>query len=261
MMPSASPPSLLPERWFPTRKPLPDARLRLFCVPFAGGTVAAFNGWSALLPPGVELCAVQLPGRERRLMEKPFDDLTALVDTLLPLMEPLLDRPFALFGYSMGARINLELARRLQARGGRQPVGLFMAASISPHVRDSEPIHHLPHDAFVAELRRYDGTPEEVLRHKELLELVVPTLRADFALAWWESGQQPIPVDAPISVMGATHDGHVPTEKLTSWRSQTRSNDFQVRTFPGGHFFLRQQQAALLSAIAADLTRWMQSPA
>ncbi|MCE9671373.1 alpha/beta fold hydrolase [Myxococcus stipitatus] len=260
-MSSAPSPSLLPERWFPTRKPLPDARLRLFCFPYAGGSASVFNGWAPLLPPGVEPCAVQLPGRERRLMEKPFDNLATLIDTLLSLMEPLMDRPFAVFGYSMGARIGLELARRLQARGGRQPVGLVMAASVSPHVREGEPIHTLPHDAFIAALRRYDGTPEEVLQHKELLELVVPTLRADFALAWWEVGQPAIPVDTPISVMGATHDAHVPVEKLESWRSQTRSGDFQVRTFPGGHFFLRQQQAALLSAIGADLTRWMQSAA
>ncbi|QDE68568.1 thioesterase [Myxococcus xanthus] len=246
-----------PDRWFPTRKPLTDPRLRLFCLPYAGGSVAIYNQWSQGLPAGVELCPVQLPGRERRLSEKPIGSLPALVDALLPAIAPLLDRPFAFFGYSMGARISLELARRLQARNGPRPVGLFLGAAGPPSVNTREPIHHLPEPEFIAQLRRYDGTPEEIFQHRELLELVLPMLRADFGIAFTEDGPQPAKLEVPISVVGSPEDKHVPTANLERWRDETRSEDVRVRLFPGGHFFIKSQRDALLAHISEDLNRWM----
>ncbi|WP_163988742.1 thioesterase II family protein [Pyxidicoccus caerfyrddinensis] len=257
-MPSPTPPSPnSPDRWFPTRKPLTEPRMRLFCFPFAGGSAAIYNAWGAGMPVGVELCAVQLPGRERRLMEKPIDSLPALVDALLPVLAPLLDRPFAFFGYSMGSRISLELTRRLHVRNGPMPRGLMLAAAGPPRENDREPIHHLPEAEFIANLRKYDGTPEEILQHRELLELLLPTLRADFALAWWENGNHPVKLDVPISAMGAVGDAHVPVAKLETWREETSNADFRVRHFPGGHFFIRQHQDAILTAVREDLARWM----
>ncbi|MFP2926148.1 thioesterase II family protein [Pyxidicoccus sp. 3LG] len=257
MRSATSPSPNSPDRWFPTRKPLPDPRMRLFCLPFAGGSAAIYNGWGANLPVGVELCAVQLPGRERRLMEKPIDNLPALVDALLPVLAPLLDRPFAFFGYSMGSRISLELTRRLKVRNGPMPRGLLLGAAGPPRENDREPIHHLPEAEFIAHLRKYDGTPEEILQHRELLELLLPTLRADFALAWWENGNHAVKLDVPISAFGAVDDKHVPVEKLERWREETSSEDFRVRHFDGGHFFIRQKQDALLTAVREDLQRWM----
>jgi medium-chain acyl-[acyl-carrier-protein] hydrolase len=257
MRSATSPSPTSPDRWFPTRKPLTDPRMRLFCFPFAGGSAAIYNAWGAGMPAGVELCAVQLPGRERRLMEKPFDNLPALVDALLPVLAPLLDRPFAFFGYSMGTRISLEVTRRLRVRNGPMPRGLMMAASTPPSVNERTPIHHLPEAEFIAKLRQYDGTPEEILQHRELLELLLPTLRADFALAWWEDGNHAVKLDVPISAMGAVADEHVPLAKLERWQDETLSTDFRVRHFPGGHFFIRQQQAEILAAVREDLERWM----
>jgi len=253
----SAPPPNAPDRWFPTRKPLTAPRMRLFCFPFAGGSAAIYNAWGAGMPAGVELCPVQLPGRERRLMEKPLDNLPALVDALLPALAPLLDRPFAFFGYSMGSRISLEVTRRLHVRNGPMPQGLMMAAATPPRENEREPIHHLPEAEFIAHLRKYGGTPEEILQHRELLELLLPTLRADFALAWWEDGKHAVKLDVPISVMGALDDAHVPVAKLERWREETRSDDFRVRHFPGGHFFIRQQLDAILSAVREDLERWM----
>ncbi|WP_426751945.1 thioesterase II family protein [Myxococcus sp. Y35] len=255
--PSSSPHA--PDRWFPTRKPLTAPRARLFCLPFAGGSVAIYHSWSQGLPAGVELCPIQLPGRERRLSEKPIDSLPVLVDMLLPVLAPLLDRPFAFFGYSMGARISLELARRLQARSGPRPLGLFLGAAGPPAVNTREPIHHLPEDQFIAQLRRYDGTPEELFNHRELLDLVLPTLRADFALAFTENGHQPPKLEVPISVMGSPEDKHVPTANLERWRDETTHEDVRVRLFPGGHFFIKPQRDAILANVSEDLTRWLGS--
>jgi len=260
-MRSATPPSpSSPDRWFPTRKVLPNPRMRLFCFPFAGGSASIYNAWGAGMPAGVELCAVQLPGRERRLMDKPIDNMAALMDALLPALAPLLDVPFAFFGYSMGARISLELTRRLQLRNGPMPRGLMLVAAGPPRDNERDPIHHLSDAEFIARLRKYDGTPEEIFQHRELLELLLPTLRADFALAWWENGNHPVKLDVPISAMGAVGDEHVPVAKLEGWREETRSPDFRVRHFPGGHFFIRQQQEALVAAVREDLQRWMAGP-
>ncbi|AKQ66527.1 thioesterase domain protein [Myxococcus hansupus] len=245
-----------PDRWFPTRKPLTDPRVRLFCFPFAGGSVAIYNTWAQGLPAGVELCPVQLPGRERRLSEKPIDNLPALLDALLPALAPLLDRPFAFFGYSMGARISLELARRLQARNGPRPLGLFLGAAGPPVINTREPIHLLPEPQFIEALRRYDGTPEEIFKHRELLELVLPMLRADFAIAFTENGAQPAKLSVPLSVIGSPEDKHVPTENLERWRDETTSEDVRVRLFPGGHFFIKSQRDAILANVREDLARW-----
>jgi len=247
----------LPDRWFPTRKPLTSPRMRLFCLPYAGGSVAIYNSWSQSLPAGVELCPVQLPGRERRLSEKPFDSLPALLDALLPVLAPLLDRPFAFFGYSMGARICLELSRRLQARNGPRPLGLFLGAAGPPSLNTREPIHHLPEEQFIAQLRRYDGTPEEIFKHRELLELVLPMLRADFAIAFTENGTEPPKLEVPISVIGSPEDKHVPTENLEGWRDETTHADVRVRLFPGGHFFIKSQRDAIVAHIGEELTRWL----
>ncbi|NOJ96169.1 thioesterase [Corallococcus sp. CA049B] len=253
-MASASPPVL--DRWFPSRKPLPEPRLRLFCLPFAGGSAAIYQPWSMALPTGVELCAVQLPGRERRLMEPAMKSLPALMDVLMPALTPLMDRPFALFGYSMGARIGLEVARTLKRQGGPKPLGFIAAAAPPPSHNDREPIHTLDDPGFIAKLREYDGTPEEVLQHKELLELILPTLRADFALAWSENGKDTAPLDIPLSVYAGKGDKHVGLDTMEHWREESTA-DVRIRHFEGGHFFIRTHGPPVLAAVREDLTRWM----
>jgi medium-chain acyl-[acyl-carrier-protein] hydrolase len=247
------PPAPLPVNpWLPFRKPHPGAKLRLFCLPFAGGSAAAFHGWSTALPAEVELCAVQLPGRERRFLEPAFRQMPPLLDALEPALAPLLDRPFVFFGYSMGTRIALALTQRWQARGAPLPLGLVMAAAGTPHF--SRPSREELDDArFIELLRSYEGTPPEVFAHRELLEMVLPTLRADFALA--DAVLPSSPVSCPLSAWSGTEDPHVPPEKLERWRELT-SGEFRTRLFPGKHFFLRTARDALLASLTEELTRW-----
>jgi surfactin synthase thioesterase subunit len=188
-------------------------------------------------------------------MEPPIKDLPTLLSTLLPVMMPLLDKPFVLLGYSMGARIALELARRLHLQNGPKPRGLIVAAAPPPAANDREPMHLLDDAHFIEKLRSYEGTPEEILQNRELLELVVPTLRADFALAWWENGAQAVKLDLPLSVLGGTGDKHVTPGTLERWRDET-SGEVRMREFPGGHFFIRTHPAPVLAAVREDLGRW-----
>ena len=238
--------------WFPTRQPNPNARLRVFCFPFAGGGASVYNGWGAALPAGVELVSVQLPGRERRIMEKPFRQIPSLLDALEPVLAPLLDKPFVFFGYSMGTRVALALTQRWQSRGAPLPLGMVVAAAGAPH-RARESRDELDDAAFIELLRKYEGTPAEVFAHKELLEMVMPMLRADFSIA--DSVLPALPVRCPITAFGSHTDSHVPMPELERW-SELTTSDFRSRHFPGTHFFLRTAREQLLAALREELVRW-----
>ncbi len=158
------------------------ARARLFCLAHAGGGASFFRPWAAALPSHIELCAVQLPGREQRFAEPCFEALEPLLDALIPALTPLFDWPFALFGHSLGALVAFELARRLEA-AGTPPLGLAASAFRAPHLPAERRLSELPDTEFVAEIAGLGGMPGELLDHPELLETILPALRADFAIA------------------------------------------------------------------------------
>jgi surfactin synthase thioesterase subunit len=242
------------------RPPSRSAAVRLFCLPFAGGGASAYHGWVGALPPAVDVCPVQPPGRETRRDEPPIPALGRLVEALADELLPHLDAPFALFGHSMGGLIGFELARHLRRRHGPSPVRLFVSAHRAPHLPGHErQLHRLPTAALVEELHRLKGTPEAVFRYPELLELVLPVLRADFALCETYRYFPDQPLDCPISAFGGTEDPRVGPALLAAWGFQTRAA-FELRLFGGDHFYLRPHQAALLEAIGADLAPHLGPP-
>jgi medium-chain acyl-[acyl-carrier-protein] hydrolase len=225
----------------------------LFCFPYAGGAASVFRNWSDGLPADVELCPVQLPGRGTRLMELPFSRLSLLVEALAEAILPLLDKPFAFFGHSLGSLVSFELARELRAKHQARPVRLFVSAGPAPQIpHRGLPIHNLPEREFAAELRRLNGTPAELLDHRELMDIVIPSLRADFAL--YESYRYLAgpPLNCPISTFGGLSDQKVSHRDLEAWRDQTTVS-FSIRMFPGDHFFLKTTQPQLLRALSQEL--------
>lgn len=241
--------------WLQYRVVRPQARLRLFCFPYAGGSAAIFRNWSEYLPVEIEVCPVQLPGRERRLMEKPFCQLDELIMPLTQALLPYLDRPYAFFGHSMGGLISFELTRALRRQGyPHAPTRLCVSGRRAPQIPDPDPpTYHLPEEDFIAELRRLQGTPEEVLQNKELLHILLPLLRADFELCETYQYRQESTLTCPISAFGGTKDLEVSRAEVTAWQAQTRGK-FKLRFFVGDHFFLHEQQLSLLSALAYDLS-------
>jgi medium-chain acyl-[acyl-carrier-protein] hydrolase len=242
-----------PDRWITRPRPLPRARLRLFCLPHAGGGASAFRGWADVLPADVEVCPVQLPGRENRIAEPAFDRLEPLVEALADAIDGYLDRPFALFGHSNGALMAFELSRTLRARGRPGPAHLFASGRRAPDLpADSDPIHALPEAELLGELQRLGGLPPQLLEHRELLELLVPLLRADVAIHETYHFSEQAPLDCPITAYGGVADPKVSRAQLEAW-GRHGAPPFTVRMVPGGHFYLQDDRAATLRTLSSDL--------
>jgi len=242
--------------WIRCPKPRPDARVRLFCIPHAGGGAATFRLWQDQLPGDVEVRAIQLPGRENRLLEKPFTEVETIVEELSLLIRPDLDRTYAVFGHSMGALIAFELIRQLRLHGAELPEVLLASGYRAPQVRlPGAPIHLLPNSEFLEEVqRRYDAVPREALENAELMELLLPTLRADIAVCDSYVYRDDDPLPLPIVALGGEHDGQVGVRDLEAWKEQT-SGSFGVQQFPGDHFYLQTAQEALLARVSAELAK------
>ena len=240
--------------WVRISKPNPEARLRLFCFPYAGGAASIYRTWPQSLPAEIEVCAVQLPGRENRLRERAFTNLVALVQALLPPLLPYLDKPFALFGHSMGALIAYELTRQLQPYS-QTPTHLLVSGRRGPMLPETEALlHTLPSDvAFLAELqRRYGNLPAVLFEDAELRALFTPLLRADLTLVETYPSITKTALPCPVVALGGEADPRVSYTELAAWQALTQA-DFALHTFPGGHFYLNEQVQLLLSTIAGYL--------
>ncbi len=243
------------QTWFAVPRPVLQPSLRLFCFPFAGGGARVYSTWPDHLPREVELCAVQLPGRERRFNESPYSRLTDLVRDLAPVLVPHTDVPYAFFGHSMGALVAFTLARELRRMNVPGPELLMVSGSRAPQRPDPDPpIHALPDDEFLLELRELNGTPEEVLRNDELLQLLLPVLRADFAACETYEYVPEAPLSCPIVAFGGIDDAEVPQEAVAAWSEQT-TRACSLQMFPGDHFYLLDQSAVLLQEISRQLVR------
>ena len=235
--------------WFICRKPNPNAYVRLFCFPFAGGGASIYRQWPDLLPSYIEVWAIQLPGRERRMREAPFTRLTSLVNTLAQEIRPYLDMPFVFFGHSMGALISFELTRELYRQQAALPLHLFVSGRRAPQMpQRTKEMHRLPDAQFVDELRNYNGTPEAVLQNKELMELFLPLLRADFAVNETYTYQPEPLLDCPLTAFGGWQDKTVNHYEVAAWQEQT-SSKFKLHMLPGGHFFIQSQQKQLFQLL------------
>jgi surfactin synthase thioesterase subunit len=239
--------------WVVPFRPTPDARLRLFCFSYAGGGASVFRSWPDLLPADVDVCGIALPGREARLGEPAYRRLPPLVSSLAEAMAPLLDREFVFFGHSMGALVAFELARELRRVIGREPARLLLAAFRAPQLPDPNiPIHHLPDEVLKIVLQT-EGTSPDILRHDELMQAILPMLRADLELCHTYEHVPGEPLACPISVFGGEGDVRVRPADLEQWRCHTTA-EFDVTILPGSHFFLHSARDLLLATVQQKLS-------
>jgi len=245
-----------PTPWFNCAKPDSQARLRLFCFPYAGGGAAIYRGWENYLPPGLEVWPVQPPGRGSRFKETAFASMDSLVEAAAVAIEPFLDLPLALFGHSVGAFASFEMAHLLRAKFGVGVRHLFVSGARGPHLpRNRHSIHDLAEEEFITELRTLNGTPHEVLENPDLMKMISGTLRADFAIAetYLASLERP-PLNCPITVFGGLEDTLVSKEDLEAWKLHT-TGPFELWQLPGDHFFIHSSDTLVLQILSRELTR------
>ncbi|MFC6082821.1 thioesterase II family protein [Sphaerisporangium aureirubrum] len=240
-------------------QPRPDAEVRLFCFAHAGGGAALFRRWEDHLAPGVDVCPVVLPGREGRLRETPYDRMDELITPLTEALRPYADRPYALFGHSMGSAVAWEVARSLTPGQG-EPVLLFVSGRRAPHLPTTRRrFSDLSEDDLLVEMGNLNGTPTEVLDQPGLLDVFLPTLRADFTL---NEHYTPLPgpdLTCPISALLGDADPEVDPDEIAAWHDTTKGG-FTLRVFPGDHFYLKGPRPEVLDAIQEDLDRALLSP-
>jgi len=223
--------------------------LRLFCFPYAGGGAAAFRTWPGFLPDTVELCGVQPPGRENRIGEAPIADVHSLVLRLLPSLVPWFDKPFIFYGHSTGALVAFEMIRELRRQQITLPRHLIVSAARAPHIPEPSPLHHLPKEAFIHELRRFSGTPEAVLENRELMEIYMPILRADLAIEEKYTLKEETPINIPITAIYGSEDDEAPKSVMAPWERYT-TDSFELIGLQGGHFFINSAMEAFLSCLS-----------
>ncbi len=242
--------------WFRCAENRPWASMRLFCLPHAGGSAVFYRSWAKEISPAVEVHAVQYPGRADRIADAMIDDAHRLARLVAGAMAPLLDRPAALFGHSMGAVLAYEVARLLQERDSA-PVHVFASGARPPHDRGGDRVADKDDDELVAEMVKLGGSDAEALRDPELRELVLPYVRNDFRLiegyAHRAAGTR---LAVPVTAIIGDDDPHVTEEQAARWAEVTDGR-FALRTLPGGHFYLNDRQRDVI----AEVQRTLEVPA
>ncbi|TDC90509.1 alpha/beta fold hydrolase [Actinomadura sp. 7K507] len=242
--------------WFRCPENRPWASMRLFCLPHAGGSAVFYRPWAKEISPAVEVHAVQYPGRADRMADAMVTDAHQLARLVAGAMAPLMDRPAALFGHSMGAVLAYEVARLLQERGSA-PVHVFASGARPPHDRGDDRVAGKDDDGLVAEMVKLGGSDAEALQDPELRELVLPYVRNDFRLIEDYAHRPAGPrLTVPITAIVGDGDPHVSAERAAGWADVTDGR-FALRVLPGDHFYLTEQQPDVI----AEILRTLEVPA
>lgn len=235
-----------------------DPALRLFCFPYAGSGAHVYRSWASALPPSVELCAIQLPGRGRRLQESLYTSMTSLVDTVTRVLAPDLDRPSVVFGHSLGGLTGFAFVRAVrQASGLVTPMHLGVSGHVAPHLPDPNPeLHEMSDDELLELLGTYGGTPDEIIGNEEMMEVFLPIVKADLQILESYTYRRETILSCSISAHCGRDDPRVPDRaQLEAWGDHTRGR-FECFTYPGGHFYLDGAEQTLVR----DLFRAAQPP-
>lgn len=235
--------------WFVQNSSQPLAKFNLFCFHHAGGAASHFSDWQRHLPATIQVNAIQLPGRDHRYGESFYNSVSQIVDKLLTFEDVFREKPFVLFGHSLGAIIAFELTKTMQKKG-LSPMALIVSGRSAPALAHlQEPIHHLPDELFIKQLiLRYGGLRSDVLQSAELMSLLLPRIRADVAMAESWKYEKTLKINCPLFVFGGDNDVSVSEDDLSGWQLESE-NKIRIFRFSGDHFFIETDKIAVMSKI------------
>ncbi|PCC14213.1 MULTISPECIES: thioesterase II family protein [unclassified Pseudoalteromonas] len=238
----------LKEKWFIIPKPVFKPRLRVFCFPYAGGNATTYIPWAEHMPHGVELVAVQPPGRATRIMEPALDEMDKIIKDLMLCSDYITETPYIFIGHSLGSRMAFALAIALEASGFDGPQHFIASGSRAANIcaLDSD-FHTLPDNLFIEKLKDLNGTPQEVLDNLELIQFLLPLLRADFRIAYKYQSPE-IKIHCPITVLGGDADDEVTSSQLAAWEQLT-SYQTEIHYVKGDHFFIDHNRYVVIDKL------------
>lgn len=240
--------------WIDCWLPRPNAKLRLFCFPHVGASSAVYRNFLPFLDERVELCALELPGRGRRFGEKLFTNLKDLVFAMQVEIQAQQDMPYAFLGHSMGSLIAFEWARLIRQSSLPMPRLLILSAFGAPHLTrtQNKMLHLLPDAGLLAEIERLQGTPEQVLKHQELMALLLPMIRADLQMVETYRYEAQAPLETPMLIMGGDADPEVEASRLKAWKDQS-AGKFECQFFSGDHFYIQSAREEVLKKLNQEI--------
>ncbi|MEU1817211.1 alpha/beta fold hydrolase [Streptomyces roseifaciens] len=236
------------QKWIRRFHPAQDAPVRLVCLPHAGGAASYFFPVSKALSPAVDVLAVQYPGRQDRRTDPCVDNLAELADLTTEALLPWTDRPLALFGHSMGATLAYEVALRLEERGIK-PTVLFASGRRAPSRHREETVHQRDDQGLIEELRALSGTDTQMLDDKEVLQMVLPALRADYRAIETHHARPGLRVNCPVHALTGDDDPKATVDEVQDWEHHTTAS-FAISVFPGGHFYLNDHAQEIVGVIS-----------
>jgi surfactin synthase thioesterase subunit len=226
-------------------------KIKLFCFPYAGGSSAVFNKWRHFLDKKIEMAAVELAGRGRRIYDPLYDSIQEAVEDVYKMINGRLDgTPYAIFGHSMGGIIAYELAQKIRALKQPLPVHVFFSGRGAPHIpgKNDKMFHQMPDDDFKKEIIELGGTPREFFEHPELIDALLPMLRSDFKIAeTYEKPRDVTPLDCDITIFIGKEE-EVTAEQMHGWKDHSK-NRCTIHYFDGEHFFINEKREKIVKII------------
>ncbi|WP_010291653.1 thioesterase II family protein [Clostridium senegalense] len=235
--------------------PNPNDKIRIFCLPCAGSGASIYGQWHKFLPKDIGVYPIQLPGRENRICEDPILDMDSLVKYITNSILPYLDKPFLFFGHSLGARVAFEITHNLNSVYNKIPNCLIVSGSRAPHIPEPNPIHFLPDNEFLNAIGKLSGIPNIIFENKELMNLFLPILRADYTIDETYVFKDKSPLPCPIIAFGGVYDTEASEDEIQDWSAYT-SNLFSYSMIEGDHFFFKSHVEELLNKISKIISNY-----
>ena len=239
----------LPNRWCRVYRPQPLATHRIILLPHASGSASFFRQWTSLFPSNIEVISVQYPGREDRLADPLISDMELLVQGICSGLTRYLDKPYILFGHSMGGGIAYELYQMLQRQKLPQPKHLIISSFEAPSRKHRGELHKQQDYLLLDELTRLNGTGVNLDSYPELADMVLPLIRNDYTLIeTYQPNTKRTPLNIPITLMVGDIDEELQSGDAEAWQQET-TKEFQLLTFKGDHFYLTPEKVAVSQAL------------